>query len=265
MKTICTMARKGGAGKTTLAVSLALMWHARGSKVLVLDSDPQRSAWLYLNGNSQAGPDIQAVAAGKLFATKLAAARQGYDIVVIDTPAHPETDVSAALNVSDFVLVVARPTYLDLAASVQAICHLRQINRPGAIILNQAPPQRFGEDAPQVRKAKKALTETKLPLLGVLCARRIYQEGLEPGRSAFASAANHATTELSLLFTRVCAELGLADNSPPGQMACTAPPPPDSRKTDGLGQRKTDTRSVVEFAQRESQVAGTLAMAVGAP
>ncbi|ADK99707.1 ParA family protein [Brevundimonas subvibrioides] len=209
MKTICTMARKGGSGKTTVAVALALTWQRSGKRVLLLDSDPQRSSWAYLHSRTQPGLDVRTTVSGKLFTTKAAAEREGYDILVVDTPAHPEADVSVALTISDYVLVVARPTFLDLAAAAQAIGHLNQIDRPGAIVLNQAPPQRFGEDAPQVRKAKKALQATHLPLIGVLCARRVYQEGLEKGTFASGWGIGSCPQEFERLFALVNSKIGL--------------------------------------------------------
>lgn len=214
MKTISTMARKGGSGKTTVAVALSLAWQRAGKRVLLLDSDPQRSSWASLHARQIANLEVRPAAAGKLFMSRAAAQRDGYDIVIIDTPAHPEADVSAALSVSDFVLVVARPTLLDLAAAAQAIRHLNQIHRPGAIVLNQAPPQRFGEDAPQVRKARLALEATRLPLLGVLCARRFYQEAMEPGGFPANAAAPACPAEFQRLFSQINESIGLGRTVP---------------------------------------------------
>ena len=56
MKTITVLSRKGGSGKTTLAVNLALMAFLRGHKVLLADIDPQRSASDALRARGEPGP-----------------------------------------------------------------------------------------------------------------------------------------------------------------------------------------------------------------
>ena len=44
MKTIAVIARKGGSGKTTVAVHLALAAHRAGLATVLADTDPQGSA-----------------------------------------------------------------------------------------------------------------------------------------------------------------------------------------------------------------------------
>ena len=44
MKTIAVMSRKGGAGKSTLAVHMATAAVAAGKRVMLVDMDPQRSS-----------------------------------------------------------------------------------------------------------------------------------------------------------------------------------------------------------------------------
>jgi chromosome partitioning protein len=44
MKTLAILSRKGGAGKTTLALHLAVQAVAGGRRVALVDMDPQRSA-----------------------------------------------------------------------------------------------------------------------------------------------------------------------------------------------------------------------------
>ena len=87
VKTITVLSRKGGAGKTTLAVNLALTAFLQGRKVVLADIDPQRSASDALRARREPGPILAEVTAGKLFMTKSNAMRDGVDYLFIDTPA----------------------------------------------------------------------------------------------------------------------------------------------------------------------------------
>ncbi len=44
MRNIAVIARKGGSGKTTVAVQLALAAHLRGLRTVLADTDPQGSS-----------------------------------------------------------------------------------------------------------------------------------------------------------------------------------------------------------------------------
>ena len=56
MRTIAVIGRKGGSGKTTIAVHLAVGLHLRGRRTVVADIDPQRSALEVLRARQDDGP-----------------------------------------------------------------------------------------------------------------------------------------------------------------------------------------------------------------
>jgi Mrp family chromosome partitioning ATPase len=142
VKTISVLSRKGGTGKTTLAVNLAITAFLDGHRVMLADLDPQRSASDALRTRKCPGPAFTDSCAGKLFHVQSNAKRDGVELLIVDTPAAPEMDVAHAVNLSDLCLVVGRPSFLDLAPIVRSADTVRRLNRQGLIVLNQAHTNR---------------------------------------------------------------------------------------------------------------------------
>jgi chromosome partitioning protein len=216
MRTIAVVARKGGAGKTTIAVHLALAAYLRGHNVLVADTDPQGSASEALRMRTQAGPQHVRAPPSKLLALHASTQRAGADYLIVDTPGGADHDLDPALMTADLVLLVSRPTFLDLAAAVRMIQETRRLRRPVVIVLSQAPPSRAGQEPSSVDKALKALRFTNLPASPVILrTRAIFQTALASGTSVEEHGRSAASEEAAALWSHV--EALLADE---GLRAC---------------------------------------------
>lgn len=184
MRTIAVIARKGGSGKSTVAVHLALAAHLRGRRVFVADTDAQRSASHVLRGREGGGPELAATSGAKLFALQLGAQRGGSELMIVDTPAVVEEELSHAIVAADLCLLVIRPTFLDLAAAAQTTDIVRRLRKPMLVVMNQAAPARAGIDPPSVKRAMQVLEMLRLPVVPtVLRSRAAYQSALDTGRS----------------------------------------------------------------------------------
>ena len=185
MRSVAVIGRKGGSGKTTIAVHLAIGLHLRGHRTVLADSDPQRSSVEVLKARQAPGPEVIATAGPKLFALQTASVRAGAQALVIDTPAVLEEEVAHAVVLSDLALMVVRPTFLDLAAAVRTSDIVRQLRKPGLIVLNQAAAPRENIEPPMVKRAIEALGLLRLPVAPVVIrSRAVYQSVLESGCSA---------------------------------------------------------------------------------
>jgi chromosome partitioning protein len=184
MRTIAVIARKGGSGKSTVALHLALAAHLRGRKVLVADTDAQRSASQVLKGRRGAGPEFAETSGAKLFALQLASVRAAVDLMIVDTPAVIEDEISHAIVAADLCLLVIRPTFLDLAAAIQTAEIVRRLRKPALVVLNQAASPRAGVETPSVKRSLEALLLLRLPVIPVILRGRLsYQAAFETGRS----------------------------------------------------------------------------------
>jgi chromosome partitioning protein len=204
MQTIAVVARKGGAGKTTLAVHLAIAGYLRGIRTLLADADPQRSASGTLKGRTVPGPKLIETTGPKLFALQDMARRAGHDLLVIDTPCAPEQDVAHAMGIADLTLIVVRPTFLDIAAAVHSTDAARRLGRPAKIVLNQAYSTRSGREPASVQKAFEALRFTGMPVCPeVIRARSTMQTALASGRSVEEYGPSPAEHDMAALWRHV--------------------------------------------------------------
>jgi len=184
MKTISVLSRKGGAGKTTVSVNLGLAAMQAGMKVVLADLDPLRSASEVLGGRPEAASLLVEAGAAKLPLLQDACAGSGCDLLIVDTPTAPESDVKAAIQAADLCLAVARPTRLDVAAVKQTLELLRGHRARALVVLNQCPPARGDDEADLVETAVAALREGGVPLAGTrLRSRAAYQHAFAEGQS----------------------------------------------------------------------------------
>ena len=105
--------RKGGSGKTTLAVNLAAIL-ARRLPVVLVDLDPQGSAGLQIEQSERLA--VIHIADPSALAGVIARGKVGRGLVICDLPPLDETATAAATRLADLVIVPVRPTPPDLLA-----------------------------------------------------------------------------------------------------------------------------------------------------
>ncbi len=106
---VAVVAEKGGVGKTTLALTMAVAAVLAGRKVAVFDLDPQATAAQWTDRRANEFPWVVATPATRLDAAIANAKGQDVDFVVIDTPPHAGTDAVEAARRADLVLVPVEP------------------------------------------------------------------------------------------------------------------------------------------------------------
>src|SRR5512146_1378619 len=231
MQTIAVLSRKGGAGKTTVALNLALAARQAGVKVVVADVDPLHSVAEVLRDRPDADSMLVETSAGKLFVLQEACTRKGCDLLIIDTPTTPESDGVAALNNADLCLAVARPTSLDLAAAQQTLNLLRRMSCPALVVLNQCPLPRSGVESSLVERALEAFRFGGVPVAETqLRSRTAYQHAFAHGRGVTEwDPEGEAAGDVMRLLVEISGQLlrpelvGVASRA--GPAARRAPPP----------------------------------------
>src|SRR5215208_3584805 len=140
MRVLVFTTQKGGAGKTTLAASLAVAAARDGERVHAIDVDPQSSLYNWSQRRTGNGITVAKVEPADL-KRELSRARQaGATFVVVDTPGLYGATVTLALQDADLCLMPIKPSILDVEASRPTVEQLRRIGRPFAFVLNQCTP-----------------------------------------------------------------------------------------------------------------------------
>lgn len=203
MRTITLVTQKGGAGKTTIAASLAVAAAEAGEKVIALDLDPQGSlaSW----GDARAADTIAVDRLGpdqlpELPAILKALAGEGYTLAVLDTAGVASTGGNLAMQAADLALIPARPSSLDLKATmptIEALMRLEMRDR-FAFILNQCPAG---------RSSRATEAASGLGMFGVLAEpplaqRADHQDAMAAGQGVTEYAADgKAAEEIRALWT----------------------------------------------------------------
>jgi chromosome partitioning protein len=108
MAKIITVAhQKGGVGKSTMALNLALCFQDQLSVALV-DSDLQGSIY-HIKDDF---PDLAILSSDQVADVR----NLGYDLVIIDTPPYLSNKLTDLFQISDFVLVPTKAGFFDVMA-----------------------------------------------------------------------------------------------------------------------------------------------------
>ena len=181
MKIISFISQKGGVGKTTLAIHLAVAFAADGLNVAILDLDPQASAAEWKDFREQELPGVIAIPSSRLPKVLKELEITGADIVILDTAPHSEGTALDAARAADLILVPCQPSIMDLRAMRKTTDLLRHIKKPTYAVLNGVSVQ--GSAALGTEKAIAA--EFKINICPVRMGDRVaYSRCLISGHSA---------------------------------------------------------------------------------
>lgn len=110
------IAQKGGAGKTTLSLHVAIALAEHNQTVELLDVDPQASAYKWTVQRKGLPPVATPIVAAQIFDVLERVRHRSTDIVIVDTSPRADRESLIVANAADMIIIPARPSPLDMPA-----------------------------------------------------------------------------------------------------------------------------------------------------
>lgn len=159
MRTITFASQKGGTGKSTLAIGLAVAAMEDGESAFILETDPQGTISNWGGRRTNPEPVVERIA--ERFQIERALRifeRRGGTLAVVDTPGSDNNLVTEAIRLADLCLIPTRPSLADVEAAHPTLMVIRRFDKGFAFVLNQTP----------VRGQRPTHTATALNEVGML-------------------------------------------------------------------------------------------------
>lgn len=211
MKILAITSQKGGVGKTTVAINLAVAAAHDGVPTVVFDLDPQSSATAVYDMRVEKDhgdqPMILSIHAARLPQALKSAIADGYELAIIDSPPNVGGEAVHISQAGDLVLIPVQPAGLDLAAIVNSMRVAEAAGVPAAVVLNRCRSAAKGDvrDAQRLIENEYAFRLAPVAIGDRVAFARAPNEGLgvqelEPG--------SKGANEVRMLWKWVKQELG---------------------------------------------------------
>jgi chromosome partitioning protein len=184
MHTIAMVSRKGGTGKSTIAVGLAVTAMEAGHSVCVIEADPLGTVSNWRHRRIAPGPTVETIHDGyELFHRVQELARRGVTLTIVDTAGGWSDSSRVAMATANFCLIPARPSPADIEAAAPTLAAVRESGKPFAFVLNQVQPRsaRLNAAAGSLGERAVALKIANVLALPAIVMRNDQQDALGMG------------------------------------------------------------------------------------
>lgn len=207
MKAVALIAQKGGPGKSTLAINLAVAAYLDGKQTVIADTDKQQTSNHWYHDRKNLGLTLPYVR--QCFPENIAeflntAKKNGADIVFIDTAPHAGPDSVGIAELSDLILIPCRPGLKDLRALKMTVDIIRLSGNPALAVLNACKAR-----SPEPDKAERYLEKLGLAASPTRIGDRVaFEYGYINGQGVQEyEPGGKAAEEIHALYTYMCQHL----------------------------------------------------------
>ena len=184
-KVITISQQKGGTGKTTLAVHLAMAFiKYHNLKVAIIDTDPQGSLgkWFMIRAEKKVSNENLTFKTASLWGAQYESKtlKNDHDIVIIDTPPKIESDARPAIEAADLVLIPMAASHVDFWATGAIVEIAKKANKKILAQIN-----RSSQRSKLINKTKDFIKSLDLNSTDtIIGSRQIYASSMGEGKTA---------------------------------------------------------------------------------
>ena len=205
--TICQ--QKGGTGKTTLAVHLALAFiKYHNFKVAIIDTDPQGSLgkWYIIRSEKKILNESLNFKTASLWGAQYESKilKKDHDVVIIDTPPKIESDARPSIEAADLVLIPVTPSHVDFWATEAIVEIAKKANKKILIQINRA-----NQRSKLISKTNEYIKSINVSSTNTIIGnRQIYASSMGEGKTAVEKQKkSNAVEEMKKLSGQILEEL----------------------------------------------------------
>jgi chromosome partitioning protein len=185
---VSLVSQKGGVGKSCLALAISWEFQARGFRVLLVDTDPQKSSRRQSEkskNHNLVAPTTVSYGANIGEPNQLASLAEAFDHIVIDTPGRLSDVMMPVLTLSDVVLIPNGPCPEETDANTETVALVRGIQKTTnpelrcAFVFCRTTPKQTVLD----KTIRRKLVATGVPVFHTDIAHRVtWREALTVGQ-----------------------------------------------------------------------------------
>lgn len=206
---------KGGVGKTTIAVNLAVMCALAGQETLLVDTDKQESstAWAGIRNENSIQPALTCVSKTGKIGFDLISLDKKFNVVIVDAGGHDSIEMRQAMAVAALTVIPIRPAQFDLwslSRMAQLICEIKErTDAPvkAVSLINGASSNPIVRETAEIREAMADYIETFPTMNTVITERIVFRKAARGGQGAIelgtAMSDTKANQELMALYKEI--------------------------------------------------------------
>ena len=181
MKTLAVVSHKGGTGKSTLSIHLAVQAQSEGRDTLLVDLDKKSSTvaeWASIRTDKQ--PLVVTAEVSDITELHQQAIDEGFDLLILDCPPYINDETDQITKLADFTILPTSPRFAELCTLPRDI---DKIHQPYSVVLNSCTPDPVNKTSFKTEQVFQILNDSGITVSPVHITRlEAFTEALNYGQ-----------------------------------------------------------------------------------